>query len=349
MQATMPNAIIFFIVVFINKCLRLSCSETNQINERFNARRLICLKNYCAVSDLQTKNANYKGRAALFRNIQTSKCYPITACLFRIFPTLALMHPYPRQNRSFSGLSGGCEVLFATPHRFGFNGQESDSEVKGEGNSLDFNFRTYDSRIGRFWSVDPLAYDYPWNSPYAFAENDVIRSIDLEGLEKFPIFNRNVAQRLSTDMRYNNAKSIEAERQGGRAITYKGRLRYSQSLLQSVLDDLNKKRYELKNKIEQIERKYEEINNNQSEGTEDGMGSNGTQSISLNIAENYEKEPLEEELKKLDVKIKYYKSAIIKLKIKITQEESSEANRRTSTSNEENIEDKTEVDTNSKR
>ena len=34
----------------------------------------------------------------------------------------------------------------------------------------------------RFLSVDPLAKSYPWNSTYAFAENDVIRSIDLDGL-----------------------------------------------------------------------------------------------------------------------------------------------------------------------
>ncbi|MFM7857270.1 MAG: hypothetical protein ACKO96_36460 [Flammeovirgaceae bacterium] len=33
-------------------------------------------------------------------------------------------------------------------------------------------------------SVDPLTKEFPWNSPYAFAENDVIRSIDLEGAEK---------------------------------------------------------------------------------------------------------------------------------------------------------------------
>ena len=31
-----------------------------------------------------------------------------------------------------------------------------------------------DPRLGRFWSVDPLASKYPWNSPYAFAENRVI-------------------------------------------------------------------------------------------------------------------------------------------------------------------------------
>lgn len=70
-------------------------------------------------------------------------------------------------------------------YRYGFNGQEKDDEVKNAtGTHLNFKFRGYDSRLGRFWSRDPLAKDYPWNSPYVFAENDVIRSIDLEGAEK---------------------------------------------------------------------------------------------------------------------------------------------------------------------
>jgi RHS repeat-associated protein len=69
-------------------------------------------------------------------------------------------------------------------YRYGFNGQEKDNEIKGDGNSLDFKFRVYDSRLGKFMSFDPLAKSYPWNSPYAFAENDVIRCIDLEGAEK---------------------------------------------------------------------------------------------------------------------------------------------------------------------
>lgn len=50
---------------------------------------------------------------------------------------------------------------------------------------MNFKFREYYPRIGRFLSVDPLAHNYPWNSTYAFAENDVIRSIDLVGLEKY--------------------------------------------------------------------------------------------------------------------------------------------------------------------
>lgn len=42
----------------------------------------------------------------------------------------------------------------------------------------------HDPRVGRFFSVDPLARDYPWNSSYAFSENRVIDGIELEGLEQ---------------------------------------------------------------------------------------------------------------------------------------------------------------------
>ncbi len=70
-------------------------------------------------------------------------------------------------------------------YRYFFNGQEADNEVLGEGGLHAFEYRMHDTRIGRFWSVDPLAGKFPWNSTYAFAENDVIRAIDLEGLEKW--------------------------------------------------------------------------------------------------------------------------------------------------------------------
>jgi RHS repeat-associated protein len=72
-------------------------------------------------------------------------------------------------------------------YRYGFNGQENDNEIKGESNSINFTFRMYDPRVGRFLSFDPIAKNYPHSSPYAFAENDVIRSIDLEGLEKYKV------------------------------------------------------------------------------------------------------------------------------------------------------------------
>lgn len=72
-------------------------------------------------------------------------------------------------------------------YRFGFNGQEQDNEVSGSGNQYDYGFRIYNPRLGKFLSVDPLEKEYPWNSTYAFAENQVIWAIDLEGAESLVI------------------------------------------------------------------------------------------------------------------------------------------------------------------
>ena len=68
-------------------------------------------------------------------------------------------------------------------HRYGFQGQEKDDEIKGSGNSLNYKYRMHDPRLGRFFAVDPLFREYPWNSPYAFSENRVIDGVELEGLE----------------------------------------------------------------------------------------------------------------------------------------------------------------------
>ena len=69
-------------------------------------------------------------------------------------------------------------------YRYGFQGQEVDNEIKGgEGNSLNYKYRMHDPRVGRFFAVDPLTKKYPWNSSYAFSENRVINSVELEGAE----------------------------------------------------------------------------------------------------------------------------------------------------------------------
>ena len=68
-------------------------------------------------------------------------------------------------------------------YRYIFNGQEADNEVLGEGALHAFEYRMHDTRIGRFWSVEPLAGKFPWNSVYAFAENSPIGFLEMEGLE----------------------------------------------------------------------------------------------------------------------------------------------------------------------
>jgi len=68
-------------------------------------------------------------------------------------------------------------------YRYGFQGQEMDNEVKGEGNSVNYKYRMHDPRVGRFFARDPMFKEYPHNSSYAFSENRVIDALELEGLE----------------------------------------------------------------------------------------------------------------------------------------------------------------------
>jgi RHS repeat-associated protein len=73
-------------------------------------------------------------------------------------------------------------------YRYGFQGQEKDDEIKGEGNSLNYTFRMHDPRVGRFFAVDPLFRRYPHYSPYSFSGNRVIDAVEIEGLEPHLLF-----------------------------------------------------------------------------------------------------------------------------------------------------------------
>jgi len=70
----------------------------------------------------------------------------------------------------------------AGSYRFGFNGKEKDDEISGIGILIHFEFREYDSRLGRFTSLDPLSSVYPSLSPFSFAANNPIKLIDVFGL-----------------------------------------------------------------------------------------------------------------------------------------------------------------------
>ena len=87
------------------------------------------------------------------------------------------------QDRSFQNE----EYLFA------FQGQETNEEL----GTVHYKYREADIITGRFWSVDPLAFQYAYNSPFAFSENVVIHAIELEGLEKYQIVGRSFAPRGS--------------------------------------------------------------------------------------------------------------------------------------------------------
>jgi RHS repeat-associated protein len=66
-------------------------------------------------------------------------------------------------------------------YRFGFQNQEKDDEVKGEGNSFDFGARILDTRIGRWCSRDPRENEYSWQSTYAYFKNSPTSILDIKG------------------------------------------------------------------------------------------------------------------------------------------------------------------------
>jgi RHS repeat-associated protein len=77
--------------------------------------------------------------------------------------------------------------IFKNPHflqsdyRYTFQGMEADDEVKGEGNSVNFEFRMYDPRLGRWLSIDPVFKSH--ESPYAGFANNPIWFGDLDGAD----------------------------------------------------------------------------------------------------------------------------------------------------------------------
>lgn len=76
-------------------------------------------------------------------------------------------------------------------YKIKYQGQERQDEMGLNWDS--FKWRNYDYAIGRFFNIDPLAEDYVYNSPYAFAENKVIANFELEGLEAVSIHTRSFA------------------------------------------------------------------------------------------------------------------------------------------------------------
>ncbi|MEM6273430.1 MAG: hypothetical protein AAF998_28750 [Bacteroidota bacterium] len=101
----------------------------------------------------------------------------------------------------------------AERYRFGFQRQEHDDEVMGLGNAVSFKHRVQDARLGRFLSVDPLAPEYPWYSPYQFAGNRAIQALELEGLEPVSA-GKNESKHATIEQDATNTTQANFERNG---------------------------------------------------------------------------------------------------------------------------------------
>ena len=84
-------------------------------------------------------------------------------------------------------------------YRYFFNGQEGDGEVYGSGGLAGYEFREYDTRLGRWWGVDPEVSKFPDESPFLFCGGNPILYLDKYGRYKLP---KNEARKSSIFAKY---------------------------------------------------------------------------------------------------------------------------------------------------
>ncbi|MCZ2129251.1 MAG: hypothetical protein LC109_03190 [Bacteroidia bacterium] len=84
-----------------------------------------------------------------------------------------LYYPFGSSMMSYSNEEFG--------YKYSFNGMEKDDEVKGEGNSYTTDYRMLDTRLGRWYSIDPVFYKFPHINPYNNNLNNPIYYLDSRG------------------------------------------------------------------------------------------------------------------------------------------------------------------------
>lgn len=88
---------------------------------------------------------------------------------------------YPSYGSPLSGRTFTSDT--SMKYRFGFNKQEKDDEVYGEGNVTTAEYWEYDARLGRRWNLDPVFKE--WQSPYLCLSNAPIWRMDPKGDDDF--------------------------------------------------------------------------------------------------------------------------------------------------------------------
>jgi hypothetical protein len=85
-----------------------------------------------------------------------------------------------------AGISDKALKTGYAENKYRFQKQELQNKEFSDGSGLElyeFKYRMDDPQIGRFNRIDPLCDSFPHNSTYAFSEDKVINSVELEGLE----------------------------------------------------------------------------------------------------------------------------------------------------------------------
>jgi RHS repeat-associated protein len=96
-------------------------------------------------------------------------------------------------------LVGRKYAVGAGQYRYGFNGKEKSDEI-AEGD-LDFGNRVYDSRLGKWFSLDPSMKKNCYESNYAFVSNSPLLYADADGKDKIIVITIIGKDGLTTQIR----------------------------------------------------------------------------------------------------------------------------------------------------
>ena len=96
-------------------------------------------------------------------------------------------HYYPFGMPFTDGTASGAQ-----PYKFG----NKEFDTKHALNQYDFEARFYESTIGRFTTMDPMAEKYPGISPYVYCANNPIRNIDPDGRKWKDTQDKEIANQL---------------------------------------------------------------------------------------------------------------------------------------------------------
>lgn len=86
---------------------------------------------------------------------------------------------------TMAGISSKASQFGNPENKLKYNGKEQQCKEFSDGSGLelyDYRYRMQDIQIGRMWQIDPLAVQYPKESPYCYAGNNPITYVDVDGL-----------------------------------------------------------------------------------------------------------------------------------------------------------------------
>lgn len=82
------------------------------------------------------------------------------------------------------GLTVSTSAMGVTKQPLKYNGKELETNFDLQ--TYEYGARQYNSQIGRWNGIDPLAEKYTYETPYNYAGNNPIINIDVDGLYKYP-------------------------------------------------------------------------------------------------------------------------------------------------------------------